>query len=208
MKTSLRCAAFAVAAVCLMHIATAEPPKPDEDLWNNEVWGLKVWKPKGKPEWKFIGEGALDNYFRGEPDNIAYFLTKWPADNLSGDLQKGYPLIRMWGERYESEVANQSGTKGIAKQIFDRVVNEDFKNTKDVKETDKVMYPIGKMYQFSCYGEHRKYGGSHYLRIMVCKKDKNLWVFVVSCAPGEEKKAAAEIEGVLKSMATYEIKRK
>ncbi|MCE9582866.1 MAG: hypothetical protein K8T20_10260, partial [Planctomycetes bacterium] len=90
---------------------------------------------------------------------------------------------------------------------------EEYKNIKNEQETDKVNYPCGSFFQFSCYGEHKKYGGSRYLRIMMCKRDsKDTYQFEVSSAPGEEKMdekhSGLEIETILKSIKFYEVKKK
>ena len=192
----------------------AEDPKPDEDSWNNEQFGVKLAKPKGNAQWKFVGEGGWDKFFK-ETDGVVFFLAKWQSDNTSGDLSKGQPLVEMYGYRYDTmgkfKIGDWEGsptsTKGFAKALFEEITTRDYKNCKNTKETGATTYPCGKMYEFSTYGEHKKYGGSHYLRILICKKDsKHTFQFVVHCAPGEEKKAGVEIETVMRTIKFYDTK--
>ncbi len=197
--------------------AVAEDPKQDPDLFDNGD-GVKIWKPKGKDQWKIIGEGGWDTWFK-DAGGVQFMLVKWAADNKDGDLQKSPPLVRMYGVKYDTQgkfkigdwEGTPSSTKGFAKAIFEQLLDQDYKNPKNVQETAKAVYPCGSCYQFSCYGEHKKYGGSHYLRILICKKDsKDTYQFVVGSAPGEEKMdgkhSGEEIEMVLKSIKFYDKK--
>lgn len=207
----------AVAALAFQRPVVAEDPKADPDLFDNGS-GVKVWKPKGKDQWKIIGEGGWDTYFK-DPDGVQFMLVKWAADNKDGDMSKSPPLVRMYAFRYDTQgkfkigdwEGTPSSTKGFARAIFDQVLENEYKNPKNVQETAKAPYPCGTFYQFSCYGEHKKYGGSHYLRVAIVKKDsKDTYQIGIQCAPGEEKldgkHSGEEIEMVLRSIRFYDKK--
>ena len=180
--------------------------------------GSRSGKPKGKDQWKIVGEGGWDKFFK-DPAGVQFLFAKWAADNKDGDMQKSPPLVRMYAFKYDTQgkfkigdwEGTPSSTKGFAKAIFEQVLENEYKNPKNIQETAKAVYPCGNCYQFSCYGEHKKYGGSHYLRIMICKKDsKDTYQIAVECAPGEEKAdgkhSGEEIETVLKSIKFYDKK--
>ncbi|KAF0245839.1 MAG: hypothetical protein FD180_1251 [Planctomycetota bacterium] len=220
MKKLLPVIAFLAVATALavQRPAVAEDPKPDMDLFDNED-GVKVWKPKGKDQWKIVGAGSWDSYFK-DADGVQFMLLKWAADNKDGDQMKSPPLVRVFAFRYDTQgkfkigdwEGTPSSTKGFARAIFDKWMADEYKNPKNIQETDKAVYPCGKCYQFSCYGEHKKYGGSHYVRVLVCKKDsKYTYEIRVGCAPGEEKAdgkhSGEEIEQVLKSIQFYDKKK-
>ncbi|MEK7466793.1 MAG: hypothetical protein AAB074_05190 [Planctomycetota bacterium] len=219
MKKLLPVIAFlaAAAAVALQQPVAAEDPKTDMDLFDNTTYGIKVWKPKGKDQWKIVGEGAWDKDFA---EKGAFILQKWAADNKDGDSSKSPPLVQIYCTRYSTQEkykigdweGTPSSTKGFAKAIYDVWMEREYKNPKNVKETDKVAYPCGSMYAFSCYAEHKKYGGSFFVRLLVCKADgKNTYTFGVYCPPGEEKMdgkhSGEEIELVLKSIKFYDVKK-
>ncbi|MCE9583371.1 MAG: hypothetical protein K8T20_12870, partial [Planctomycetes bacterium] len=165
------------AAIVPQRPAHAEDPKIDTDVFDNDQYGVKIWKPKGKDQWKIVGAGSWDHYFK-DSGGVVFLLTKWAADNKDMDPQKSPPLVQIFGFRYDTQSklkvgdweGTPSSTKGFAKAISKQVTEEEYKNIKNEQETDKVNYPCGSFFQFSCYGEHKKYGGSRYLRIMMCKR--------------------------------------
>jgi len=173
---------------------------------------VKLSKPKGNAQWKIVGEGGWDNWFKST-DGVVFVMAKWRRQHAGRSARSRRRWSRCtgsattrWAASPSESVGLPTSTKGFAKAIFEQVTEKDYKNLKNVSETDKVTYPCGKMYQFSCYGEHKKYGGSHYLRVMVCKRDSHdTYQFVVHCAPGEEKKSAVrdrddpEVDPVLRS---------
>ncbi|NUN49003.1 MAG: hypothetical protein HUU15_09270 [Candidatus Brocadiae bacterium] len=216
----LALAAGALAAVVLHRPAIAEDGKPgDTDVFDNDTFGVKVTKPKGKDQWKIVGAGAWEPTWFKDDDGVVFLFTKWAADNPNGDPQKSPPLVRVYGFRYDTmgkfKIGTWEGsptsTKGFAKALFEDLTTNDYKNLKNTKETAKRSYPCGDFYEFSTYGEHKKYGGSHYLRVMVGKRDsKDTYQLVVACAPGEEKMdgkhSGEEIEMILRSIRYYDKK--
>lgn len=223
MKKFLPLALGAVVAVFLNAVPVqvqAEDPKVDPDLWDDDIFGFKVSKPKGKDQWKFVGRGGWKPIFEQNEDRAVFFLQKWQSDNLEGNPQKSPPLVTMYAMSYETQVKIKVGkwegtagqTKGFAKAIFDDVMATEYKDPKNIAETDKVTYPCGKVAQFSCYAVSRKYSGSFYTRFMVVKGEgNNTFLLRVVCPPKEEllddKHSGKEIEEVLRSIRFYEVKK-
>lgn len=225
MKKLLPIYAFlAVAATwALMSPVVAEDPKAaDMDLFDNDTYGIKIWKPKGKDQWKIVGAGGWKN--AGFENDPLFLLQKWPADNKDGDRQKSPPLVSMYGFRYDTQgkykigdwEGTPSSTKGFAKALFDDLMAKQYKNPKNVAETAKHPYPCGTFYEFSCYAEHKKYGGSFYVRVAVVKRDaKDTYLLQVETPPGEElvkgkdgkERSGAEIEAILQSIKFYDLKK-
>jgi len=212
---------LAVCAASLLSPARAEDPKAkpaDEDLWKNDKFGVKVWKPKGVATWKFVGENAWAKWFSGGTDNVVFVLNKWQKDNVAGELEKGQPLVRMYSFRYDSHAKYTIGkwqgtgdsTKSFAQALFEELLENDFKDPKNKSDTDDLRLPCGKACEFSCYAIHKKSGAAMYIRVILCKDGGNLFEFVIQCAPGEEKKqdTAAEIRGILNSIAFFKVDKK
>lgn len=204
-----------VGVLAISPAVQAEDPK--SDTWDNDSWGFKVTKPKDNPQWKFLEQSHWKEYFDDSEDKAVFALQKWQSDNLDGNAQKSPPLVSMFAFRYGTQdkirVGDWEGTPGqgksFAKALFDAWM-KDFKDPKNIKDTDKAEYPFGKVAQFSCYATSKKYGGAFFIRVIIAKADsKNTYEIRVTCPPGEElpKKSGTEIETILRSIKFYEIKK-
>lgn len=180
-----------------------------EEMRNN-TYGFSLKKPVAR-EWKIVPESQWKVYF-DSLDRVVGCMVRFknPEASIGGESPQMMIAITATelGQNLrfdDGRVVAAENLSQLAKHQFEILTEQVYKDPKNVKETDKTKnYPnIGKMYQFSFYGMHRKYGNTSFVKLMYFKGKKHSFQLEMNCPTGDEKLFETDLDQIFRSVQIY-----